>query len=51
MFQIEDLALKLAWEELKHKTCKEAVSSVHNFLLCMTLLHVTSYNLKKVDSI
>ncbi|XP_049486658.1 mitochondrial import receptor subunit TOM5 homolog [Panthera uncia] len=51
MFLIEGLVPKLDSEEVKGKMLKDVISSIWNFLSYVALLQVTSFSLKKLESI
>ncbi|XP_039086898.1 mitochondrial import receptor subunit TOM5 homolog [Hyaena hyaena] len=51
MFLIEGLVPKLDPEEMKRKMFKVVISSIWDFLIYVALLQVTSFLLKKLESI
>ncbi|XP_044912117.1 mitochondrial import receptor subunit TOM5 homolog [Leopardus geoffroyi] len=50
MFLIEGLVPKLDSEEVKGKMLEDVISSIWNFLSYVALLQVTSFSLKKLES-
>ncbi|XP_066096401.1 mitochondrial import receptor subunit TOM5 homolog [Saccopteryx bilineata] len=51
MFRIEGLVPKLDLEEMKWKMREDVISSIRNLLIYVTLLRVTPFILRKLDSI
>uniref|UniRef100_A0A8C6Y5E4 Mitochondrial import receptor subunit TOM5 homolog n=1 Tax=Naja naja TaxID=35670 RepID=A0A8C6Y5E4_NAJNA len=48
---MEGLGPKLDLEDLKHKMCKDILSSIHSFHVYIAVLCITPFVLKKLDSI